>query len=156
MGSGFKVYEVYEVQPGDMFSKIANQYETTEGILKQINGLGNDMMLSSGMMIVVPVDKKQPYQYYTVKKGDNLHEIAKKNDVDYGLLLQLNGLDPDDYIYPNQTIMLPKKGFRIYLTMENDTLKDVIEKFDATVEELLMENEKIYLRPEQIVVFRDK
>ena len=150
------MYEVYEVQLGDTLEKIANQYETTEGILKQINGFGNDMVLGSGMMIVVPVEKSQPYQYYTVKKGDNLYEIAKKNDVDYSLILQLNGLDPDDYIYPNQTIMLPKKGFRIYLTMENDTLNDVIQKFGVTKDELLMENDKIYLRPGQIMVFRDK
>lgn len=150
------MYEVYEVQLGDTLEKIAKQYETTEGILEQINGFKNNMMLSSGMMIVVPVAKKQPYQYYTVKKGDNLYEIAKNNHIDYNMLLQLNGLDPDDYIYPNQTIMLPKSGFRIYLTMENDTLSDIIKKFEVTVEELLMENEKVYLRPEQIIVFRDK
>lgn len=150
------MYEVYSMQLGDTLESIANQYGTTESILKQINGIGNDFVGSSGMMIVVPTQRQQPYQYYTVKRGDNLYEIAKKYDADYNLLLQLNGLDPDDYIYPNQTILIPKKEFQIYLTHENDTLGDIVKKFDVTVNELMKENDKIYLRPEQIIVFRQK
>lgn len=148
------MYEVYAMQPGDTLESIAAKYGITEEILKQINGIGNNFVGSSGMLIVVPVQKQQPYQYYTVKKGDNLYEIAREYDVDYNLLLQLNGLDPDDYIYPNQTIMVPKKDFQIYLTRENDTLEDVIKKFGVALEELVKENDKIYLRPEQIIVFR--
>ena len=109
-----------------------------------------------GTQIVVPVVKKQPYQYYTVKKGDNMYEIAKENDIDYSLLLQLNGLDEGDYIYPNQTIMLPKKGLSIYMTKNDDTLDYVLKKLEITVDELLKENENVYLRPEQILVFREK
>ena len=150
------MYEVYVMKLGDTLESIATQYETTEGILKQINGINNDLELNPGMMIVVPVNKKQPYQYYTVKKGDNLYDIARDYDIDYNLLLQLNGLEVDDYIYPNQTIMLPKKGMGIYLTRSNDTLKDVINKLGITMDELLMENDNIFLREEQIIVFRDK
>ena len=108
------------------------------------------------MQIVVPINKVNHYQYYTVKKGDNLYEIAKNNGVDYTLLLQINGLDEGDYIYPNKTIMLPKKGINIYMTKNDDTLDYVIKKIGITLDELLKENENIYLRPEQILFFREK
>ena len=150
------MYDVYIVQVGDSLESIALMFETTEGILKQINGFSDLFVLSPGMMMVVPINKKQPYQYYTVQKGDNMYEIAKNNNIDYNLLLQLNGLDSDDYIYPNQTIMVPKKGIKIYLTQDNDTLNDILKRFKVPVEELLKENDDIYLRPDQIVVFRDK
>lgn len=150
------MYEIYMVKEGDTLEKLAKEYETTVDNLKQINGIFNDFGLSSGTQIVVPVSKKQPYQYYTVKKGDNMYDIAKANDIDYLLLLQLNGLDEGDYIYPNQTIMLPKKGINIYMTKNDDTLEFVLKKMGITVEELLKENENVYLRPEQILVFRDK
>ena len=84
------MYEVYVMKLGDTLESIATQYETTEGILKQINGINNDLELNPGMMIVVPVNKKQPYQYYTVKKGDNLYDIARDYDIDYNLFNIVN------------------------------------------------------------------
>ena len=150
------MYEIYTVKEGDTWESIANVYGTTIGILKQINGIISDYGINPGTQIVVPVEKKQPYQYYTVKKGDNMYDIAVENGIDYMLLLQLNGLDEGDYIYPNQTIMLPKKGLSIYMTKDDDTLDFVLDKLGITIDELRNENDNIYLRPEQILIFRDK
>lgn len=150
------MYEIYTIMSGDTWNSIADKYGTTVGILKQINGIIADNEVIAGRQIVVPILKQQPYQYYTVKKGDNMYDIARENDIDYNLLLQLNGLDDGDYIYPNQTIMLPKKGIDIYLTMENDTLDYVLNKKGVTIDELMSENENIYLRPDQILIFREK
>ena len=154
-GSG-KMYEIYTVKEQDTLDKIANQYNTTVGVLAQINGFEQEYVLLPGNKIIVPVTRKQPYQYYTVKKGDNMYEIAKKNNIDYNLLLQLNGLEKDDYIYPNQTIMLPNNGLDLYLTQNNDTLGEVLKKFNVSVDELIKENDKIYLLPNQILIFREK
>lgn len=150
------MYEIYTIMSGDTWNSIADKYGTTVGILKQINGIIADNEVIAGRQIVVPILKQQPYQYYTVKKGDNMYDIAKYYDIDYNLLLQLNGLDDGDYIYPNQTIMLPKKGIDIYLTMENDTLDYVLNKKRVTIDELMSENENIYLRSDQILIFREK
>lgn len=150
------MYEIYTVKEQDTLDKIANQYNTTVGVLAQINGFEQEYVLLPGNKIVVPVTRKQPYQYYTVKKGDNMYEIAKKNNIDYNLLLQLNGLEKDDYIYPNQTIMLPNNGLDLYLTQNNDTLGEVLKKFNVSVDELIKENDKIYLLPNQILIFREK
>lgn len=150
------MYEIYTVKEQDTLDKIANQYNTTVGVLAQINGFEQEYVLLPGNKIIVPVTRKQPYQYYTVKKGDNMYEIAKKNNIDYNLLLQLNGLEKDDYIYPNQTIMLPNKGLNVYLTQNNDTLGEVLKKLNVSLEELIKENDKIYLLPNQILIFREK
>ena len=150
------MYEIYTVKEQDTLDKIANDYGTTVGIIRQINGFSDNYVVSPGTQIVVPIVKQQPYQYYTVKKGDNLYDIAKENDIDYPLLLQLNGLDEGDYIYPNQTIMLPKKGNSIYMTKSDDTVAHVLKKLGISIEELMRENENIYLRPEQILIFKKK
>lgn len=148
------MYEIYKIKSGDTLESIADKFKTTSGILRQINGIQTIMDLSPNNEIIVPILKQQPYQYYTVKKGDNLYDIARDNNLDYNLLLSLNGLDEGDYIYPNQTIILPKDGIGIYLTKEDDTLDLVLNKLRIPIEELQRENENIYLRPEQILVFR--
>lgn len=150
------MYEIYTVLEQDTLDKIANQYGITIEELLKINGISASNVLSPGEQLVVPLKRQSPYTYYTVKKGDNMYEIAKRNDIDYTLLLQLNGLEKDDYIYPNQTIILPRKGLRVYLTKEDDTLNDVLKGNGVSLEELVQQNDKIYLRPEQILIFKEK
>ena len=150
------MYEIYKVLEMDTLDKIANQYGTMISEILQINGLGSNYELKAGEQLVVPVKNKQPYQYYTVKKGDNLYDIARDNQVDYNLLVQLNGLDPGDYIYPNQTIILPREGTKVYLTKEDDTLDDVLRGLNVSINELMRDNDRIYLRPEQILIFKEK
>lgn len=148
------MYEIYTVKDGDTLEGIANMYGTTVGILRQINGFFVDDDVISDTQIVVPVKSKQPYLYYTVKKGDTLMDIALKNNIDYNLLLQLNGLDDGDYIYPNQTIMVPRDDVGIYMTINNDTLAHVLRKLNITIDELMNENENIFLREDQILIFK--
>lgn len=150
------MYEIYNIQAGDTLSSIASKYGTTESMILQINGLPDNYKIVPGTQIVVPVEQNKTYRYYTVKKGDNMYQIAKKYNIDYDLLLKLNGLDKDDYIYPNQTILLPKNGLTIYLTKQGDTITDIIENLNTTIEELINENPNIYLAPEQIIVFKEK
>ena len=102
---------------------------------------------------MVPNNNNNPYRYYTVKKGDNLKEIASEYNIDYKLLLKLNGLESNDYIYPNQTIILPKEGVSLYLTKDNDTIKSVASDLGMSVIELINNNNNIYLRENQIIVF---
>lgn len=154
--SGVNMYEIYKIKEGDTIEGIANDYGTTVGVLRQINGFYDDSYVKEGNQIIVPALKMQPYSYYTVKKGDNMYEIAKDNGVDYTLLLQINGLDDGDYIYPNQTIMVPKKGIELYMTKDNDTFDFVLKKMGVSVDEMMKENKNIFLRPEQILIFREK
>ena len=51
---------------------------------------------------------------YEIKKGDTLYQISKEYNVNTKLLAELNGLNLDDYIYPGQTILIPKKNVSYY------------------------------------------
>ena len=75
------MYEIYKIKEGDTIEGIAQKYGTTVGVLRQINGFYDDDFIKDGNQIIVPVQKMQPYLYYTVKKGDNMYEIAKDNVV---------------------------------------------------------------------------
>ena len=82
------------------------------------------------------------FDYYTIKKGDNLYNIAKKYNVNPTLLATLNGLNLSDYIYPEQVIIISKSNFAYYITKEGDTLKLVAETFNTSENNLLKYNPK--------------
>ncbi len=92
------------------------------------------------------------FEYYTIKKGDNLYQIAKKYNVNPTLLAILNGLNANDYIYPEQVIMIPKQGYSYYITKEGDTLNLVANTFNTTPSNLLKYNQTIYLKEGQLLV----
>ncbi len=150
------MYEIYNVLDGDTLESIAKKFNTTEEVIYQLNGLDDNFDLNLNMQLVVPKNDYSNYWYYTVKKGDNIVEIAKEYQQDYKILLALNGLDDNDYIYPNQTLIIPRDGVILYMTDEKDTIRNVVDKFHIELNELMKENENIYLRPEQILAFKKK
>jgi LysM repeat protein len=44
---------------------------------------------------------------YTVKQGDNPYRIGQNFNTDYKWILAMNNLDKDDFIYPNQQLLIP-------------------------------------------------
>ena len=103
------MYDVYQIMAGDTIDAIANKFGTNSSVIRQLNpnsGFG------VGSMIVVPVTN-QYFDIYTIKKGDSLYEIARKYNTDYNLLAMLNGISTNDYIYPDTTILVPKKDVNI-------------------------------------------
>ena len=92
------------------------------------------------------------FNYYTIKKGDTIYQIARDYKVNPTLLSLLNGLNSTDYIYPDQSIMIPKKDFAYYITKEGDTLKTVADTFNTNVSNLLKYNDTIYLQEGQLIV----
>lgn len=147
------MYSIYQIQVGDTLDTIANKVGTTKQILLTINGL-TDTNLIPGNYMVIPMNVNLPFTTYMVKKGDNMYEIARKYGVDYETLLEINGLNKDDYIYPNQEIIIPNKNFNIYVTKDNDSLATVAAKLDASQVDLIRDNATIYLLPEQLILYR--
>ncbi len=94
------------------------------------------------------------YMTYEIKKGDTLYQISKFYDVNTKLLAELNGLKLDDYIYPGQTLLIPKKDVSYYITKEGDTLKTVSDIFDEKKEDIVDQNKTIYLMPGQMIYFK--
>lgn len=147
------MYSIYQIQVGDTLDTIANKVGTTKQVLLTINGI-TDSNLIPGNFIVIPMNVNLPFTTYVVKKGDNIYEIAKNYGVEYETLLEINGLGKDDYIYPNQEIIIPNKDFNIYVTKENDSLALVAQKLGAEQTEIIRDNATIYLLPEQLILYK--
>lgn len=148
------MYQIYQVLPSDNLNEIANKFNTTVDNLININGFNDSSELIPGNYIVVPKLQEQYFETYIVKKGDNLYEIAKHFGTDTTTIELLNGLNKNEYIYPNQELLIPLNNVAIYVTTENDTLTNVTEHFQTSIEELLNTNKQLYLSPDQIIIYK--
>lgn len=145
------MYDVYQIMLGDTLDSLANKYSTTREVLQNLNP---NSSFAVGTTIVVPRINEY-FETYTIQKGDSLYEIARKYNTDYNLLALLNGLNVNDYIYPNTTILVPKKDVKYYITKDNDTIVKVNRLLGGNINNLLKENNNIYLKEGQLIVYKD-
>ena len=150
------MYEKYYIKHGETLDDIANRFNTTKEYIKNINNIYFNDTLKQGMDIIVPKNKEKYYEMYTVEKGDSLYKIGKEHNVNPQLLESLNGLEEDDYIYPGQDILIPKKEYSYYITKDGDTLENVIKIFNTTKEDFYKNNFTIYLMPGQLLVNKNR
>lgn len=94
------------------------------------------------------------YNIYEIKKGDTLYKISKEFNINTKLLAELNGLEIDDYIYPGQLVLIPKKDVSYYITKEADTLKIVSDIFGVKENDIISSNKTIYLMPGQMIYYK--
>ena len=66
----------------------------------------------------------------------------------------LNGINSTDYIYPGQELAVPMENVRYYFTREGDTLRSVAEAMNTKPVELVLQNETIYLLPDQMLIYK--
>lgn len=149
-----KLYDTYVVLENDTINSISSKFKTSPEVIYQLNGY--EFELKPGMTIVVPRVTSKYFDYYKVSKGDTLYQIAKDSGIDPKLLAQLNGINIYDYIYPEQVLLVPKAGSILYITALGDTLAEVAKGLKTNISELAMQNEKIYLQPEQLIVYKYK
>lgn len=146
------MYKIYQVGLNDTVDSIAQKFNTTVENIKKLNGIKDGMTLMSGGFLIVPqATEKKEYKTYLVKKGDTIYSIAKENNIDYETLLQLNGLDESDYIYPNQEISIPMN--RLYITKENETIESIAKKLGVPVNQIRASKGEIYLAQDQLLTY---
>ena len=148
------MYDTYIIQTNDTIETISRKFETSPEVLRQLNGYMINLI--PGNTLVVPRIKSDNFDYYTVNKGDSLYKIANANNIDANLLAQLNGINKTDYIYPNQTLLVPKAGTILYITGIGDTLGEIAEGLNIGIDKLISQNSNIYLQPEQLLVYKYK
>ena len=73
--------------------------------------------------------------------------------MDYNTLLSLNGLNPNQYIYPDQEIVIPQGSMKVYVTKEGDTIESVSSSLNKPIPSIMDSNEKIELAPDQIIKY---
>ena len=101
-------YKEYEVKAGDSLYSIARSYNTTVEVIVNANNL-TTTILSVGQILKIPTEKEETtpgpvkecfgegyvepkYETYTVKRGDNLYDIARRYNTTVIDLMNLNNL----------------------------------------------------------------
>ena len=105
-------------------------------------------------MIIVPKDDNKIFQSYVVKQGDSIYSISRLFNIDPDTILLLNGLNKNDYIYPNQEIMVPMSDITVYITLEGDTVDKIINNLGVDANTFNKENGKIFVLEDQLVVHK--
>ena len=145
------MYDIYRIEVGDTIDSIASRYGTTGDVIRRMNP---NSSFGVGSNIVVP-RVNQYFDMYNIQKGDTLYEIARRYNTDYNLLALLNGLNVNDYIYPDAMIMVPKRDVKYYITKENDTINSINKLLESDINRLLDVNNNIYLKEGQLIVYKD-
>lgn len=148
-----RVFKIYKVAEGEDINSIATKFSTTADEIMEINGFDRSYRANTGNLMIVP-NNNLIFSRYLVKKGDTIYEIAKKTKTDTTTLLKINGLDDDDYIYPDQEILVPSSGMEIYVTNTGDTLTDVASKFHTTKDKIVANNDNLILATDQVIVYK--
>ena len=146
------MFEKYRVKENETIDDIARKFHTNRSYIEDLNNLYFTETLRQGMDIIVPKNREKYFDTYTINIGDSLYAISKKYNINPELLAALNGLNMDDYIYPNQVLLLPVSNYSYYITKDGDTLEIVADMFKKNKETLIKENETIYLLPGQVLV----
>lgn len=148
------MYEIYDIKDGDTLESIAYKYDITVQDIKDINGDVSNFR--AGGNIIVPKKRNAYFDTYSIKKGDSLYAISKEYGLSPNLLAGLNGLNLNDYIYPGDSIMVPKNGVSVYITAQGDTVDSVIRGMNANRDVFFKENDRIYLYPGQLIVYKEE
>ncbi|MBQ8219424.1 MAG: LysM peptidoglycan-binding domain-containing protein, partial [Bacilli bacterium] len=96
----------YTVKKGDTLYQIANKYNVSVEEIKKLNNLTTNN-LSINQVLKIPGNNDISPNIYTIKKGDNLYQIANKYNVSVDEIKKLNNLTTNN-LSINQVLKIPK------------------------------------------------
>lgn len=99
------VANTYVVKKGDNLTAIARRANISFQQLIQANDLNQESTIFPGQRLILPTEKQAPYKI-TVKRGDTLGSIARRNGIRMEQLIDANGLSPNSIIYPGQRLII--------------------------------------------------
>ena len=135
--------DYYTVKKGDSLWSIANKYGITVNDLKEINKLENNILKEGQILKVKKADEilTDDYLLYKVKDGDSLWKISNEYNTTVDILKSINNLK-NNTLTINQQLFIPKsketgvEKNNIYVINKGDTLWEIANKYNTTVEEL--------------------
>jgi membrane-bound lytic murein transglycosylase D len=149
-GTGKKI--TYKVKQGDNLTAIADNYDVSIEQIKDWNELDNDVIYE-GQMLKLYSEKKtfskeeKKAKTYTVKKGDNLTDIADKYGVSIESIKEWNDIDKD-VIYET-TEKKDKVKSQTHVVKKGETLAHIADKYDVTIADIKKWNK---LKSDEIIV----
>lgn len=137
---------VYTVQKGDNLSSIARKFNISVAELKELNNLEHAnvkldtklKVLKSNEVVAVKNEiEKKDFLTYTVVKGDNLGNIAKKHNVSVASLQEWNELKDNNVQIGKKILVLSNKNQVVttsertahYLVQKGDSLFKIAKKY---------------------------
>ncbi len=133
----------YIVKKNDNLYDIAKEYNTTVGILKALNNLSSNI-LQVGQILKLPtslVEETIPGDYliYTIKKGDNLYDIAKNYNITLDELINFNQ-QGSTLLHIGEQLLIPinnQTNNNIqYIIKPGDTLYNIAKRYNTNVDEI--------------------
>ncbi|NUL44852.1 LysM peptidoglycan-binding domain-containing protein [Cellulosimicrobium funkei] len=115
--TGSAAAATYVVKSGDTLSGIAARNGLGLSVLLKANGLSSTALIHPGQKLKLSADSTvtpassgssaaSSVQSYTVKSGDTLYSIAKRNGISLSTLLTANSLSESAIIHPGQKLKL--------------------------------------------------
>ena len=153
-------YINYVVKKGDNLYSIAKQYNISVDTLMKDNALTNtNLSIGQNLKIRIPSEgttvveecfgedytppTNTSYITYTVKKGDNLYNIAKNYGTSVNAIMNLNNLTSASLSIGQQLkIPIPQGSSTetIYTVKSGDSLYAIARKFNTTVDSIKRKN----------------
>src|SRR5574344_1112251 len=98
-------YQTYRVQPGDMISFIADEYNITQDTIISVNNIRQSRLIQVGQYLKIP---SMPGILYTVKKdGETIEQIAEKYEIDAQKCAAVNISFAGKELSAGETMFLP-------------------------------------------------
>ncbi len=156
-------YINYTVKPGDTLYSIARKNNISIETLEKDNALTSPILrigqilrirLQSGSTQEVEEcigpDYTPPentnYINYTVKKGDNLYNIAKTYNTSVSTIMNINNLNSSN-LSIGQVLRIPSNNSNssknIYIVQKGDSLYSISKRFNTTVDKIKKDNNLI-------------
>lgn len=123
----------YKVKRGDNLIHIARKNGISTQQLKNANALKSNRIYV-GQRLKLPVQENEKY-VYTVRSGDNLYRIARKNHTSISQILKVNKLKKKT-IYVGQKLYLPLSNKSHYIVRKGDYLLKIAQKHGMSVSKL--------------------
>lgn len=154
-------YINYTVKSGDTLYSIARDNNISVDVLRKDNALTSDV-LNIGQIIRIRLQEGQTieveecfgpdyqipnsansYITYTVKKGDNLYNIAKAYNTSVSEITRINNLS-NTSLSIGQTLKIPSSSsntnITTYIVKKGDSLYSIAKKYNTTVDSLKKKN----------------
>ncbi len=127
--------KIYVVESGDTLAGIAQKFGVDFITIARYNGIADPDNIEAGRVLRIPAQDQE--NVYIVRKGDTLYSIAKMYGTTVEELVLLNSLSGPDVIIAGQKLIIPKgENISFYVVKTGDTLFEIAQRFDTTVEAL--------------------
>ena len=142
----------YIVKAGDTLYGISNQYGVSVTDLANANNISVNTTLKIGQKLTIPSTlgtNPNTTFIYTVKKGDNLYNIAKKYNTTISEITKLNNLKTNN-LSIGQQLKIPETYTKeeemtmpVYINYnvkKGDSLYSIANKYNTTVDMIMKDN----------------